>query len=292
MSRKKILCCLLAAGILLLFPLIARADIGPKPSITVIVNNPPEEEYYLDLLIDKDQSYENISQEERANYDPVKLGSLESYSQDGWYPALAHGTSVPLFGSLTGEREDGRMVHRFGYFGVPDYYRVIIVTPDNQALVSQPVQKLTFAETIEVDYAAASREGSIAITGQADLFRAYVSQFLATFIPTLIIEGIIFLLFRFSFRRNWLVFLGVNFVTQVAMTATLGTILIRGGLFSSYFAFIPVEVCIIVIEALAFRSLLREHSRGRRILFTVVANIISAFAGVATMTYQYILLFG
>jgi hypothetical protein len=293
LSIKKLLCCFLAAGvILLLFPLTARADLGPKPSITVIVNNPPEEEYFLDLLIDKDLPYDNITPEERASYDPVKLNILENYNRDGWYPGLAHGTGVPLFGYLIGEREDDHMVHRFTYFGVPDYYRVIIVTPDNQVLVSEPVKKIVFEETIVLDYDAAFQEGSIAISGRTNLTRAYGQQFIATLIPTLIIEGIIFFLFRFSSRRNWLVFLGVNLLTQVVMTAILGTILISAGLFGSYLAFIPVELGIIVIEAIAFGFLLRGHSRGRRILFAVVANIISAFAGIAMMTYQYLLLFG
>lgn len=45
----------------------------------------------------------------------------------------------------------------------------------------------------------------------------YTAQFLATFLPTLAIEGIILWLFKFRQKRTWLIFLLVNFVTQLGL---------------------------------------------------------------------------
>lgn len=50
-QTKKILCSVLLFFILFncLLPTVAFADMGPKPRVHIIVENPPEE-YYLDLL--------------------------------------------------------------------------------------------------------------------------------------------------------------------------------------------------------------------------------------------------
>jgi hypothetical protein len=48
-------------------PTTARADVGPKPELTIVVRNPPEGEYYLDLLIQGDASYDNI-RDKRSGY--------------------------------------------------------------------------------------------------------------------------------------------------------------------------------------------------------------------------------
>ena len=81
---------------ILLIPLSASADFGPKPRLTVIVTNPPEEEYYLDLLIDYDAPlYDNI-EDTRDLLDAEKLSLLENHGISGWYAALTHGTTASL----------------------------------------------------------------------------------------------------------------------------------------------------------------------------------------------------
>ena len=106
----------------------AYADMGPKPSLTIIVENPPEGEYYLDLLVNYDKAYSKLTEETKAGLNAEKLKILEDFSEDGWYPALAHGTSVPLTGTVTGKKNGDTMVHGFSYLGVPDTFKVIIVT--------------------------------------------------------------------------------------------------------------------------------------------------------------------
>lgn len=66
-QTKKMLCSVLLFFILfsLLLPTVAFADMGPKPRVHIIVENPPEE-YYLDLLTQLD--YRTITTKE-----PTKL---------------------------------------------------------------------------------------------------------------------------------------------------------------------------------------------------------------------------
>ena len=79
---------------LMVLPGTASADSGPKPAVTITVVNAPAGEYYLDLLVTDPGDHANI---DPADYDPNLLQGLRDWEVDGWYPALAGGTSVPLF---------------------------------------------------------------------------------------------------------------------------------------------------------------------------------------------------
>ncbi|MFQ9126466.1 MAG: hypothetical protein ACLR4Z_06360 [Butyricicoccaceae bacterium] len=48
-KRTSVFCVLALLAVLL--PVPARADMGPKPSVTIHVKNPPSGSYYLDLLV-------------------------------------------------------------------------------------------------------------------------------------------------------------------------------------------------------------------------------------------------
>ncbi|HAL74398.1 MAG TPA: hypothetical protein DCM45_04800 [Clostridiales bacterium] len=259
--------------LLISFPVYA--DFGPKPSITIIVKNPPADEYYLDLLINENKS-DNSQIEDKEKLDPIKYALLENYNVEGWQPALVHGTSIPLFGHLTGIRQGQDMEHTFSYFGTPDNFKIIIVTPDNQVVVSPEISRKSFQLTLSYDYAS----GTIR---QPSLVVAYLLQFLSTLIPTLIIEGLLLLLFRFSLKRSFWPFLIVNLATQILLTAILGTALITQGVFAAILLSLPVELVIIVAETIAFSFLLKEHRKGRRIGFAITANIVSYIASLIVM---------
>lgn len=270
---------LLVAAFVTAFPSIARADVGPKPELTITVRNPPEGLYYLDLLVQGDMRFDNLG-DTRSQYDAQKLSVLETYTEGGWHPALAHGTNVPMWGRLTGTRQGSVVVHTFGYLGVPEDYRIIVVTPDNRLAVSREVHRNTYQSTVTYDY-------ETGVVAERNLGLSYLMQFLATFVPTLVIEGVTFLLFGFSLRSDWQALVGVNLVTKVLLTAVVGTALLRYGLLMGYLSFLPAELLVLVIEVAAFARLLKQHSSKRRAWFAVVANLASAAAGALLVWLEY-----
>jgi len=277
-KHNRVVMLILAVSVMLPFvwSVPVYADFGPKPSITIVVKNPPAETYYLDLLI-QEQKANNSLDDERDQYDPVKFGLLENYRDGDWVPALVHGTNIPLFGKLTGSRQGADMVHTFSYFGTPERFKIIIVTPDNRVVTSGELARKTFQMTLTYDYqTGAVSQRSIVVT--------YLVQIFSTLIPTLLIEGLLLLLFGFSLRRFWRPFLLVNLATQIILTASLGTAAITQGLFAAYLLAFPVELGILIIEAIAFTRLLKQHGKGRRIAYAIVANIFSLIASLVTMT--------
>ena len=180
------------------------ADFGPKPQFPVRVENGPEEPYYLDILSEGDASryregtVGGLSEEERSALDQALLADLIAAVPEGWYGCLTQGRLV--WGNI--DSEDG--VFQFGYLGVPDVYRVLMVTKSGETFLSEPMERQALQSSAAVDWAAKTVK-------TPPLWKGYIVQFLATFLPTLAIEG---LLFRLWSKRNALVFLGVNLLTQ------------------------------------------------------------------------------
>lgn len=270
---------LLAALVILSLTFVSHinADAGPKPSLEIIVKNPPESEYYLDLLVDYSSGhlYDNMRDDE--GYSGNMYDILKGYNADGWRPALVTGTRVPLNGKLTGKKNGDNMVHYFSYMGVPDRFKVIIVTSDNEVIVSESiVERKAFNSTAYFD---CNTKG----LWERSAVLSYVLQFLSTYSLTLIIEGLILVLFRFSMKQNWKPFLVINIITQILLTVIIYSATYLQGSFFALFLYIPFELVIFIAEAILFAKYLKQHSKLRRVMFAITANIISFMTGLAIM---------
>ena len=250
-------------------PLSASADSGPKPVVSITVVNPPEGEYYLDLLITDPGDYPNIHAED---FDPTLIQGLKSWEDEGWYPALVEGTNVPLFGDLVPD-EDG--AHLFSYHGLPDTFRVAVSGPDGAQATEEPFTRQVFYTHLTYDWETNS------ITRATSPAGFYAAQFLSTLLPTLIVEGLLLFAFGFRARRDWLVFLFTNLATQLFLHLWVGTggILAAGAHPLWYAVLLIAEVPILLAALLVYLFLLKEHGRGRRALYALCANVASYAVG-------------
>ena len=142
---------ILTLAFVMIFSATAFADIGPKPKVTIYVENAPDETYYLDLLTDREYSskYKNIDGEDDYNSDIIDM--LYCMSDDGWYPAYADGTAIPIFGKLTGDSQNGKMVHTFSYSGVPDTYKIIIASESGKVIVTDTIRQKSLQASMTLD---------------------------------------------------------------------------------------------------------------------------------------------
>ena len=288
--KKSLRFCVLLALAAALLTVSAFADTGPKAQLKVLVKNAPEEPYYLDLLEkgdyqghtygsgDGDDTYSGLdwsySEEEIAALDDELLDALRAAVPEGWHACTAQGTNgAPMWGDLIGSDAGGVRLHSFRYHGVPDTYRIILVTKSGESWVSGVLHRATLQSSVRVDWAAKTAAAPSAGT-------AYMLQFLCTLLPTLLIEGALLLLYGYRSRRSWLVFLLVNLVTQGAFAAYLAaTVLSHGASRWSLLFYFPAEVVITVVESLLYRRLLTERSWERAVGYAIVANACSATVG-------------
>ena len=253
---------------LMVLPGTASADSGPKPAVTITVVNAPAGEYYLDLLVTDPGDHANI---DPADYDPNLLQGLRDWEVDGWYPALAGGTSVPLFGDLR-QGEDG--THRFTYYGLPRAFRIAVSGPDGAQATAEPFTRTVFYTHLTYDWETNS------ITRATSPAAFYGVQFLSTLVPPLIIEGVLLWLFGFRARRDWLVFLAVNLVTQAGLHLWIAADLVSiGDSALQYLVLLVAEVPILLVELIAYVFLLKEYSGLRRAAYAACANIASYAVG-------------
>lgn len=291
MKRKLLL--FLLAVILLTVPVFA--DFGPKPQLTVRVENAPEELYYLDLLAEgppspyAEGSSGGLPKEERTALDQALLAALTAAVPEGWHCCVVQDTLI--WGNIVSDED----LFQFGY-GLPDVCRVLIVTKSGETFLSEPFDRQVLQSSATVDWA-------VKTVKTPSLWRGYAAQFLATFLPTLAIEGLLFLAFRLWSKRNALVFLGVNLLTQGGLTlwtsvrtvryGTFWAEMIRsdlkcalrffdpGGLlrdFSDYWL-LPAELLILLAEAALYMKFFRGCSKKRAALYALCANLSSFLLG-------------
>ena len=265
----------------MLLTVSALADSGPKAQLTVKVVNAPSELYYLDLLAEGeyehegDSDFSSLSDEERAALDADMLAALRAAVPDGWHACLAQGVNgPPIWGDLVGEDAgNGTQLHTFGYVGVPDTYRILIVTKSGESWVSDTLHRATLQSSVTVDWAAKTADAPSAAM-------AYALQFLCTLLPTLLIEGLLLFAFGYRSKRSWRVFLLVNLVTQGAFAVYLAVIVLNHGVSGwSLLFYIPIEIIITAVELLCYRRLLTEKGKGRATGYAIVANVHSATVG-------------
>lgn len=110
-------------------------------------------------------------------------------------------------------------------------------------------------------------------------------QFLITYPTTLLIEGLILVLFGFSLKKNWKSFVIINLITQVLLTFIIFRTMYKQGSMAAILFYIPIEILIVIIEVKLFNKYLVEHSKSRRVSFAIVTNIVSFLVGVIAMMY-------
>ena len=86
----------------------------------------------------------------------------------------------------------------------------------------------------------------------------------------LLIEGVVFWLYGYRYRKSWIAFLLINLVTQGAQHALTAGLNLTPYLRMLYICSIPV---LVVVEMVAFVLIVDELSRDKAISFAVVSNL-------------------
>ena len=263
---------------LLCLSLPAYAHMGPKPDLTVTVVNAPEGLCYVDLL------YEGGGDDLHSDFDTSGcdqklIASLHTLEGDGWTLALTTGISSgpPIFGDLT-PNSDG--AYHYSYYGLPGMFRLAVATEKGAQATQESYTRTRFHTNLVYDW----NTNTLSYVTPSPLY--YTAQFLATFLPTLAIEGIILWLFKFRQKRTWLIFLLVNFVTQLGLHLYCN-LFQRAAIAESYanpffyfFTFLIPEIIILLVEMCAYSYFLKiQDPDGRCVTYAACANAASFVLG-------------
>jgi len=274
---RKIITLLFCALILSWTTIYVHADMGPKPELKITLTHAPNEAYYLDLLVDSEYLIDEPI--DNTKYNASMIEQLRSLEIDGWYPALVNGTSLRMHGKLEGTLTGGKMIHQFGYH-IPDRFRIIVVTASGKTTVSDVI-------TLESFYTALSFNAINGEITKPSLIMLYAIQIFSTLIPTLILEFLVLLIFKLYSKRNLIVFLIMNIVTQIFLTFTVNATLITTGLLGAIFVLLLVEGLIWIFEIIVVWKFFDKQKRTSvRISYALIANILSFIMGFVLIFIQ------
>ena len=274
MTKKLFATILLFLATFLCFSLAAYADMGAKPSITVHVENAPEQ-YYIALLHDW--------QHEDSDSNNYKLGLiindmtvrqyLENLDYEGWSLFQS-----PVGDNIYQSNEDHTYV--FSYM-VPNPFRVIIVSMDGDVVVSEPCSQKEFNAKCTFDYGS-----GVIVEKRVGRMLLRIFIIILLFSLTLVFEYAVLLLFGYPRTKgNITCLLIVNAITNLPLNILLMSI--PAGL-AVFVVTILAEIVITLFEAIVYACTLKNVDGEKKPLkgffYGICANIVSAFMGIVLYT--------
>ena len=268
---------------------VARADMGPKPSITVKVVNGPQE-YYIALLQQTDYIYLPESGDRIDN--DVAWEVLRTYRDGKWQVCWAtRGKSV--------RHSNKKGQYRYTY-SVPDPFRVILVTPDGGTFVSDELDQKAFNAVCTYDVSTGTLVEDLTRWEAERADKGYKTivgydYVILCLIVTLIVEFVMLLFFRIPVsKRNMLCFFAANVITNLSysyysvLTSQEPDFFLRCIICEIFIAFFEGGV-----YAILMRDAEGKRNGQNQFTYGVAANFMSAIFGLGLlMAYSMLGWFG
>ena len=282
--KKRILPLLICVCIgFALFPVLAGADMGPKPSVVIDFKGLEGETYYVTLLSKTDST---------GPYSAITKGSDYALyeSGDGDYD---------IFLKFAGyEDEDGYYFlqyfrdcganHRFAWtYYPPVNFKILVYFPDygTFAVSDAAYERYAFDSYYTVSVVGTPENGNAAISAEKSYdYSAETVSLIVRIILTIALELAIALLFGYRQKRQ-LMFIGtVNVVTQIALNVALNMINYRMGWLAFTSFYVLLEIAVFAIEAVMYCTLMNKYSvkampKWKAVVYALCANAASFAAG-------------
>ena len=262
---------------------VALADTGPKPAVSVNVKNLGGAACYATLLSEREQYGPYCTTEIEKRWDEMR-------AETSVWEAFA-GYKDPDGFFFLQELWDLRYVPKYAWeYHPPRIFKVLLYWPDKgRFAVSEITEAKEFYSLFEVDasevrFADGSNIGTIAVKPvDSDSYRIWA--FVSRVLITLAVELLIALAFLFRTKREWLVIIATNILTQIALGIFATISVVQGGRDMQFFVTLAfLELGVAIIEAVVYILFLRKASGKKRglwvyVVYALVANAASYFVG-------------
>ncbi|MEL7622235.1 MAG: hypothetical protein AAGU12_01485 [Clostridiales bacterium] len=291
MLKKTMAAMIFALAILLMFPLAARADMGPKPSVVIDFAGLAGEHYYATLLSPTSstgphsalsRSGDGYTRYQEGDEDyHIFLKFAEYQDEDGFY-------FLQFFQDCSQSQQ-----FRWTYYP-PQEFKILLYVPErDQFLVSGEIyQRYAFDSYFTADVSPGDPAGSF--QGEAAAITAIKSydytdetlSLLARILLTMAIELAIALIFGFREKRLFRFIILVNAVTQIGLNLTLNLINYYSGHMMFAISYLPLEIAVFIAEGLLYNRYLPRYSKEeiapwRPWTYALAANAASYALGLA-----------
>lgn len=283
--------------VIMIFPVTANADMGPKASVRIIFENMGSELCYGTLLSQKpstgpasvwDGNEEYARHNENENYDNETFdyrtwkAFVEYKDTDGYY-FLQEGWTVSETKQIS-----------WTYYP-PDSFKILLYYPETQTFVVSGIyERYAFDTYYTVDMngvniGSVNYNEEMSTDERIEAYRSYnfrveIISLIARILITIAIETVIALLFGFRKKNQFVLLIAVNTATQILLNVILNVINYSSGELAFTVFYILLEIAVFVIEALLYCRFLKKKIENPKEnwfywLYALIANAVSFGAG-------------
>lgn len=284
--------------VIMIFPITANADIGPKPSVHIKFKNLGDELCYGTLLSSKkstgpSSAWNGNEADAQHNENPNGYYSYQNFGYDVWKAFVDYSENDDFYFLQEAWQINETKELAWTYYP-PNEFKILLYFPETgEFSISGVYERYAFDSyfTVNMDGVKLSVDYNeeLSTDERMNAYKSYnyaieIGSLAARIVITILIEMAIALLFGFRKKNqlSWLI--GVNAATQIILNVVLNIINYNSGEMAFVVFYVLLELAIFAIEAILYCKVLKKNSENKKanwfyVLYALIANAVSFGAG-------------
>ena len=282
--------------VIMIFPITANADTGPKPSVRITFENLGNEECWGTLLSSKESTGPSSAwagNEEDARHNENQNYSYQTFGYDIWKAFVDYAENDDFYFLQEAWQINETKELAWTYYP-PNEFKILLYFPETgEFSVSGVYERYAFDSyfTVNMDGVKLSVDYNEELSSdeRINAFESYnytveIVSLVARIIITILIEMAIALLFGFRKKKQLILLVGVNTATQIILNVLLNVINYNSGALAFVIFYVLFEMAVFVIEAILYCTIMKNISEQPKknwfyVLYALIANAVSFGAG-------------
>lgn len=260
--------------VVMLFPITASADTGPKPSVRITFENLGDELCYGTLLSKEESTgpssaWNGNEEDARHNENPSGHYDWKPFGYDVWKAFVDYAENDDFYFLQEAWQVNNTKELAWTYYP-PNEFKILLYFPETgEYAVSGVYERYAFDSYFTVnmdgvmlfaDYDEAMSSNERINAWKSYNYRIEGTAFLSRILITLLIEMVIALLFGFREKKQLLCLAGMNIATQIILNVLLNSIMHYSGQIAFVIYYILFEAIVVLVEAALLLVLINKIS--------------------------------
>lgn len=263
-----------------------KADMFPKATARIEIIG-VDKPYKFEILVKRGIIVDEYLESRVDNYydDEFPFEFFKSYvDEDGYVSRTLYSGGAPA--TL---RKEGEHRYLVGYYSAPDEFKIILLFEDDVVITSKVVKRRMFESKMTFDLTGvdlSSSKSGVGVVIEDIPYVPIISKFIIRVVLTILVELGILALFSYRSKRSFMLVGISNLVTQSLLTLFM---FIAHYTWMSYFGALIIliigEFFVFLAEMIFYGLKLKEHKKGRAVLYGFVANLATLLLSIFTIAF-------
>ena len=291
-----IILCLVA--VIMIIPLNADADMGPKPSVQITFENLSDELCYGTLLSAKESTgpssaWNGKDEDAQHNENPNGYYSYLTFGYDIWKAFVDYEDKDGFYFLQEAWQINETKKLAWTYYP-PDEFKILLYFPETGKFsISGVYERYAFdsyftvnmdSMGLNVNYNEEQSTDERIEAYHSYNYRAEIFSLIIRILITIAIEMGIALMFGFSKKKQLLLLIGVNTATQILLNVFLNIVNYKSGETAFIVFYVLTEIAVFIIESVIYCKIMKKYSEKQKanwfyVLYSLTANSVSFGAG-------------